>query len=879
MLKGNSLRIFLPNLAGSRTWRYCWLLLWCWNAMVVQGEAQATLAWERTYGSQGYETLGGIVPTTDGHYVFGGVTNAGINNDVSQISRGGSDFWLVKFDANDGDVLWDQRYGGNSTEQLSYLISTSDGGYLLGGWSFSDASGEKSQDNVGFPWFNDYWIVKTDADGNFQWDATFGGPEHDQLWAITATADGGYLLGGMSNSSAGGDKSESSRGSWDYWVVKIDGSGNRIWDRTIGGSRDDMCLTLTQLADGNYLLGGLSASPISGEKTAVDYGSNDFWLVKIDPVGNILWDRTYGGSGDDQLRNLLVAADGSLVLGGLSDSPISGSKTQASRGGQDFYVVKTDPNGNVQWDGRYGGVANEDLYRLRENSKGNFALTGYSSSGIGGDKSEGNRGDQDFWMVLIDAAGNKLYDRTYGGAEGEYASEIWVTPERGYLLGGQTFSGATGDKSAPNYDASMFTRDVWIVRMDCDFAIDLGRDTALCWGEHLVLDPAGGDPLACEFSWSDGSSAAVRHLQVLQDTSYAVTVTDVNGCTATDSIYIVAHPLPSFDLGPDLTLCPGDSALLGTGHPGPGYQWSTGAVTAQIYASQAGSYALTLTDAHGCTATDEVLLRFFPVASAQINRSICAGDSLFLAGAYQRLGGSYLDTLVSSRGCDSLLTTHLLVHPLDTTYQQRYTCQLIDTGTVVQHWTNQWSCDSVVITQTDLWPSDTTRLNVPSCDPVAVGMDTVFWNNRFGCDSLVITTTELLPSDTTRLNVLSCDPAAVGMDTVFWSNRFGCDSLVITTTELLASDTTRLNVPSCDPMAVGMDTVFWNNRFGCDSLVITTTELLASDTTRLNVQSCDPVAVGMDTVFWSNRFGCDSLVITTTELLASDTTRLNVPSC
>ncbi len=292
------------------------------------------------------EELTSLQQTADGGYIFGGLTVSGINGDVSETSRGGSDYWMLKTDAN-GVVQWDKRFGGNSYEFSQSLLQTSDGGYMIGGWSPSNMSGDKSENIRGF-WGTDYWIVKSDASGNKLWDRTYGGSTNDQLWEIQQTHDDGYILAGLSDSPGYNDKTTASKGGFDFWVIKINSAGVQTWDRTLGGAGTDMAFTVQQTADRGYIIGGLSDTGINGDKSQASRGSFDFWVVKLDSMGIKVWDRTFGGSGNDQLFSLQQTSDGGYILGGWSESGISGDKTEANRGSSDYWVVKIDSLGNKE---------------------------------------------------------------------------------------------------------------------------------------------------------------------------------------------------------------------------------------------------------------------------------------------------------------------------------------------------------------------------------------------------------------------------------------------------------------------------------------------------------------------------------------------------
>jgi hypothetical protein len=178
---------------------------------------------------------------------------------------------------------WDKTFGGTGSDYAHSVVSTSDGGYLLVGYSQSGAGGDKSQNSQGS---YDYWAVKIDANGNKVWDKTFGGNGGDEAQSVVTTSDGGYLLVGYSASGAGGDKSQNSQGYTDYWAVKIDGNGNKVWDKTFGGTSHDYAQSVVSTSDGGYLLVGDSGSGAGGDKTQGNQGSDDYWAVKIDANGN-----------------------------------------------------------------------------------------------------------------------------------------------------------------------------------------------------------------------------------------------------------------------------------------------------------------------------------------------------------------------------------------------------------------------------------------------------------------------------------------------------------------------------------------------------------------------------------------------------------------
>ncbi|MFO0484472.1 MAG: T9SS C-terminal target domain-containing protein, partial [Sphingobacteriia bacterium] len=190
-------------------------------------------------------------------------------------------------------IEWDRTLGGSGTDFLADFWLTADGGYILGGSSQSNTSGEKSEDGRG-DW--DVWVMKLNADRTIQWQRTLGGNKYDALCDFYQTVDGGYILGGTSSSNVSGEKTENSRGGSDYWVIKLSATGTIEWQKTLGGSANDALYPVRQTSDGGYILGGESISNSSGEKTQNSRGGYDYWVVKLSATGNIEWDRTLGGS-------------------------------------------------------------------------------------------------------------------------------------------------------------------------------------------------------------------------------------------------------------------------------------------------------------------------------------------------------------------------------------------------------------------------------------------------------------------------------------------------------------------------------------------------------------------------------------------------------
>ena len=208
-----------------------------------------------------------------------------------------------------------------------------------------------------------------------------------------------------------------------------------------GGSDQDYLATLLQTRDGGYLLGGQSDSDAGpGKQSAAQY-SGDYWLVRLDAQGTRLWDRTYGSGGQDWLTAVLETDDGGLLVGGTG--------TPYSTNSQDYYVYKTDAQGLVQWEHGYGGHPIERLAAMQPAAGGGYWLAGTSRSGLEYDKTQPSRGGADYWLVRIDANGKLLADYSYGGAQDDDLYALQPTRDGGLLLGGSSASGVGARRASP----------------------------------------------------------------------------------------------------------------------------------------------------------------------------------------------------------------------------------------------------------------------------------------------------------------------------------------------------------------------------------------------------------------------------------------------
>lgn len=516
----------------------------CW---VIKLDSTGAKQWDRTLGGESTDDLYTVLQTADGGYVVGATSFSSLSGDKSQPRRGGADYWVVRLDAN-GNKLWDRTFGGNNGDFLTQLQPTADGGYVLGGYSYSDAVGEKTQPNRGPGYTYDYWVVKIDAAGTKQWDRTYGGADSDGLRSLCQTGDGGYILGGTSSSDASGEKSTNRRagnGSV-FWLVKLDAQGNKQWDRDFGSTGGDRFSTVRATADGGYILGGDAAGGVVGNKSEPSRGDYDSWLLKLDATGTKQWDRTLGGGNLEWmgLQTLAQTPDGGYLVAAISFSGPSGDRTAARRGSEDYWAVKLDATGTKQWDVACGSSGRNELYGMQPTTGGGLILVGYSDGGVSLDKSQPSRGGNDFWVVklapqlpTVVITGDSLLCAAQPvrlTASPPALAYAWST---GATTAGITVSQPGTYSLQAQYPNGRSTTARFRVQQGADVSpFSLGADTTLCEGTTLVLrSPAPAIP-GLRYEWSDGSSAST--LVVRQAGQYTLRL---SGCNSRQASRLITY--------------------------------------------------------------------------------------------------------------------------------------------------------------------------------------------------------------------------------------------------------------------------------------------------------------------------------------------------
>jgi hypothetical protein len=391
--------------------------------------SQPSIQWQKSIGGSGCEESYSIQQTYDGGYIVAGSTGSFNSGDVTG-SLGGWDYWIVKLNSV-GNIQWEKCLGGTNYDYAFSIQQTTDNGFVVAGKSISnDINVSGNHGNT------DAWIVKLDSIGNILWNKCYGGSNNEAAQSIYQTFDGGYIVAGFSDSNDG--DLTLNQGGTDYWIFKLDGLGNLIWQKSFGGSIEDKAWSIHQTSDGGYIIGGETNS-INGDVSG-NHGNLDYWIIKLNESGDtVQWKKTFGGSGEDRLFSIKQTFDDGYIVAGESssiDGDVLGNHN-VSGSTSDFWIVKLDSLGNIHWSRCLGGTAVEVAYTIQQTIDSGYVIAGLSTSNDG--DVSGNIG-QDYWIVKLHNLGFIEWQNCYGGTLAEVAQSIQPTTDGGYIIVGESFS-------------------------------------------------------------------------------------------------------------------------------------------------------------------------------------------------------------------------------------------------------------------------------------------------------------------------------------------------------------------------------------------------------------------------------------------------------
>ena len=402
------------------------------------------IEWQRALGGTLNDDGFSLEQTSDGGYIVAGQCFSNNGNVTGQ--HGGIDFWVVKL-GSDGSLQWQKALGGAGYDNARCIHQTSDQGYIVAGGTESndgDVSGNHGSD--------DCWVVKLDPSGSIQWQRCFGGSNQDAAAAILQTLDDGYIIAGETRSNDG-DVS-GNHGFDDVWVLRLDAGGSLIWQRTYGGSSDEFAHAMVEAGDGGYVIAGASNSN-DGQVTGNHGGGNDYWLLKVNGSGQLQWQKTCGGSGFDRAETVVRTSDGSFVAAGYCTS--NDGDVTGAHGGVDCWVVCLDSSGTIQWQNSLGSSGNDSGESIIAATNGDLVVAGVA--GINDGDVTATHGGGDAWVVRLSGTGTLRWEKSFGGTGGEDATDIVPTTDGGYAFTGSTSSN-NGDVLG-NHGGN----DYWVVKL------------------------------------------------------------------------------------------------------------------------------------------------------------------------------------------------------------------------------------------------------------------------------------------------------------------------------------------------------------------------------------------------------------------------------
>lgn len=358
--------------------------------------------------------------------------------------------FIHKISAQAPNIQWQKSLGGSLYDKAQSVIELSDGGYLIAG--NSQSSNYDLTFNHGM---FDWWIVRINKAGNIVWKKTLGGTLEDYVRNVIATPDGNFLCVGETQSNNGDITGYID--SIDFWVVKIDGSGNVIWKKCYGGTSIDRGYSACVASDGNLMIAGLTESGTPYVEN--NHGVSDYLVIKIDLNGGVIWQKTYGGSDVDDCKSIRKTSDNGYLLCGNSRS--SNGDLSNNKGELDVWVVKINANGDIQWQNSFGGSKSDYANAIMEDKNGNFLIAGETYSfDFDATENHSNSISRDYFIIKVNSQGQKIWARCYGGSDNEYARGIIETNSDEYVIIGESYS---NDGQAPNNKGSA---DFWLIKIN-----------------------------------------------------------------------------------------------------------------------------------------------------------------------------------------------------------------------------------------------------------------------------------------------------------------------------------------------------------------------------------------------------------------------------
>ena len=785
---------------------FFFILLLITNHVISQCTQGSVSTFQKAIGGTGNERAHSVQQTTDGGYIIVGETTS--------FGAGAKDWFIIKMDAN-GNSQWTKTYGGISNEDGNSIIikQTNDGGYIVCGLTNS------------FGATQDPYILKLTNLGNVQWETRVTGSSGDYFRDVYEAPNGDFIFTGSVMSVR--------TGNGDIYFCKISSSGNLILNKSIGENGRSHSTSIIELPSGNFIL--------SGNTNLTDIRNS--YMIKTDNNGNYIWGKEYQlPSTEEDFKETILLSDGNLISVGWT--------TQTSFGQQNVFITKTDTNGNFIWSKTYGGTNNDVGVGVKEKSNGELIISAYTSS-------FGN--NNELLLINTDSLGNVIWSKTYGGINNEeiewWGRTIDITASGEVIIVGGTTSFGTGSEdiyivktnecgesfcneqnvtltvnsltfspinyavqtltgntlvntntivNTINFTDSYLCADTVTTSSPCNLSPNFSA-TNTCLGDSTFFTDLSMDSIGNIVNWQwyfgDGDSLiGIQNPSHLYNGAgnYNVILIITNNINCVDSITISITVNPSYSSTQSASICQGDSIFL-----------------AGNFQNSSGQYTDSLSTTFGCDSLIITNLVVNPTFNDSTTISICQGDSIFLNGSFQYNSGVFTDSLQSVLGCDSVVTTNLIVNPVFSFIQNSTICQgdsvlfgsnfYGSSGTFSDSLQTVSGCDSILTLNLAVNPSFQNIQTVSICSGDSVFLAGSFQNSSgqytdslsttLSCDSLIITNLVVNPTFNDSTTVAICQGDSVFLNGSFQHNSgvftdslqsiAGCDSVV--TTNLIVS--------------------------------------------------------------------------------------------
>ncbi|MCO5251976.1 MAG: choice-of-anchor D domain-containing protein [Candidatus Kapabacteria bacterium] len=404
------------------------------------------IEWQKAYGGSNHERAYSIQLTSDGGFIVTGYSESN-NGDITE-NKGASDFWVLKLKF-DGSIEWQKTYGGIKDDAAYSIQETSDGGYIVVGFTRSrdgDVTVNKSYID-----YNDLWVLKLTYDGVLEWQKTYGGNWFDSGESIQQTEDGGYIVVGHTQST-NGDVTEN-KGGYDVWVLKLDLNGSIEWQKNYGGTSHDKAYSIIETRDGSYIVTGYTES--NDYDITYHKGGQDAWVLKLNIDGSIAWQNTYGGFLNDIFYSIIETDDNGFIVAGTTE--LRNSDITVNKGVSDALIIKLKFDGSLEWQKTVGGSFNDFAYSIIESADSGFIVVGGTES-RDGDVTE-NKGSSDAWIFKLSDDGSLEWQKTFGGSKIDIAYSVQETSGGGFIIAGWT------DSNDKDVTVNLGAFDFWVVKL------------------------------------------------------------------------------------------------------------------------------------------------------------------------------------------------------------------------------------------------------------------------------------------------------------------------------------------------------------------------------------------------------------------------------